>query len=121
MALTKLRDFLVPGDGTFISPLPILEDLGATRAMLTTDDGICQGYAHTDGRLWCGPLVTRNAGKITADNAAATAATADAVKTAVAVNNIQAEVTRILAIAAGSRTTTEKAFLGIAWLVLKQG
>lgn len=121
MALTKLRDFQVPGDGTFITPLPILEDLGATRAMLTTDDGICQGYAHADGRLWCGPLVTRNGGKITADNAAATAATADATKTNVAMNAVQAEVTRILAIAPGTRTTTEKGFLGLAWLVLKQG
>lgn len=78
MALSKLRDFNPGTDGTFICPVVTLEELGATRAMVTTDDGTCQGYAHTDGRLWPGPLVTRTQAKIDADAAAVTAAAAAA-------------------------------------------
>jgi hypothetical protein len=37
-----------------------------------------------------------------------------------AITAVRAEVTRIKAIAAGSRTTTEKAFLGLAYLVFTE-
>lgn len=63
MALVKLRDFVPATDGTFVCPVTTLEQLGATRALLTTDDGVCQGYCHRDGRLWAGPLVTPSADK----------------------------------------------------------
>jgi hypothetical protein len=122
MAITKLRDWTVGTDGAFRCPVQTLEDLGATRAMLTTDDGVCQGYAHpTDARLWCGPLVTPTGAKVTADAAAVTAAATDATKTSLAITAITNEATRILAIAAGSRTSTEKGFLGVAWMLNKLG
>jgi hypothetical protein len=76
MALAKLRDFNPATDGTFIAPVPLLEQLGATRALITTDDGVCQGYAHPDTRLWPGPLVTPTPAKVAADAAAAAAAAA---------------------------------------------
>ncbi len=37
-----------------------------------------------------------------------------------AITAVRAEVTRIKAIAAGSRTTTERAFLGLAYLVFTE-
>lgn len=120
MALTKLRDFNPGTDGTFIAPVTTLESLGATRALLTTDDGVCQGYAHTDGRLWPGPLVTPNAGKIAADSAAQTAGDTANTKTAAAKTILAAQVARIRAIAAGSRSDQDKAIYALAWLLYGQ-
>jgi hypothetical protein len=78
MALSKLRDYVLGTDGAFVAPIATLESLGATRAMITTDDGVCQGYAHSDGRLWPGPLVTPTTAKANADAAATTQAATDA-------------------------------------------
>lgn len=82
MSLLKLRDFNPGTDGTFIAPIATLEGLGATRALLTTDDGVCQGYAHADGRLWPGPLVTPTPAKASADAAATAQAATDATQLA---------------------------------------
>ncbi len=122
MALSFIRDYNAGTDGAFPQPIQALEDLGATKARIQSDEGICHGYHHPiDGRLWAGSLVVPNAGKIAADAAAASAITADNTKTTQAINAIQAEVTRILAVAPGSRTTTEKGFLGVAWMLNKLG
>ena len=88
MALSKLRDFNPGSDGTFKCPVVTLEGLGATRALLTTDDGVCQGYAHTDGRLWAGPLVTPTPAKLTADATATTAAATETTNRAAFVASI---------------------------------
>jgi hypothetical protein len=122
VALVKLRDFLVPGDGTFIAPIATLEQLGATRAMITTDDGVCQGYAHTDGRLWPGPLVTPTSAKIAADAAAVTAAAALAAKDTAALNAIQAGVDQFRTGGAGtvSNVQRDRWLAGLTWMLFRR-
>jgi hypothetical protein len=122
MALAKLRDFDPLNDGTFIAPIAVLEGIGATRAMITTDDGVCQGYAHQDGRLWPGPLVTPNAGKVAADAAVATARAADATKLQTAITAITANVTRVTNQGAGSGTDANRDnwLMALTYLMTRQ-
>lgn len=122
MSLVKLRDFVPATDGTFIAPIATLEQLDATRALLTTDDGTCQGYAHADGRLWAGPLVTRTPAKIAADAATATAAAADQAKVTAATNTVIANVTRVRNNGAGSGTDANRDnwLMALSYLLFRQ-
>ncbi len=125
MALVKLRDFNPGTDGVFIAPVPLLEQLGATRALVTSDDGVCQGYSHTDGRLWAGPLITPNASKISADSAASTAAadlaTKDNAARTVISNQVAATRPKMPPpVGNGTATAQERWLMALSWLIFRQ-
>jgi|SRR5579862_3727587 len=106
MATIKIRDFDPNQDGPFLLPMPSVEALGATRAIVQIDDGsTCQGYVSLDGQtLWAGPLVNKSAARAAADAAAAAAhAAAQTTET----NRAQAVVAALALLDAGTATATQ--------------
>jgi hypothetical protein len=124
MALVKLRDFSPGTDGTFVGVVSTFEDPTFRRVLITSDDGVCQGYERiADGRLYCGALVTPTPAKVAADAAAALAASDDATKRATAVATIAANVTRVINNGAGSGTDANRDnwLMALTLLVTRQG
>ena len=121
MSLTKLRDYAQGTDGAWLLTMPSVEAMGATRIMVTTDDGVCQGYQHpSDGRIWAGPLVQPTQAKLDADAAASAAASTVATKDTAARATVLAQVARVRAIPQGSRSDQDKWLLALSWLLYRQ-
>lgn len=123
MSLSVVSVYNPATDGPFPQPIPALEAIGAVKSLISTDDGICYGYSHPDGRVWAGTLVTPNSTKIASDNAAATAKAADQTKFNTAINTILANVNRVQTSGAGSGTDANRDnwLMAVSYIILKQG
>jgi hypothetical protein len=93
---------------------------GGVRVVVTEADGISHAWQMPDASIKAQMLMTPSAAKLAEFAAIAAAQAAVNTKRQTAITAVRAEVTRIKAIAAGSRTTTERGFLGIAYLVFTE-